>query len=60
LETLVVATKLDKIPSSGRKLALEKIGKAMKRRVIGFSTLQPDLAPALVFQIRRAVGLVDE
>jgi GTP-binding protein len=57
LETLIVATKLDKIPLAGRKLALQRIVSTMHRPVIGFSTQQPDLAPELVLRIRRAVGL---
>ena len=60
LETLIVATKLDKIPTSGQKLALDKIRTAMKRRVIGFSTQDRELVPELIFQVRRAVGLVDD
>jgi GTP-binding protein len=57
LETLIVATKLDKIPASGRKLALEQIGKTMRRRVLGFSTEHPEHTPRLLAHIRRAVGL---
>ncbi len=60
LETLVVATKLDKLSNSERKLALQKIGQAMSRRVIGFSVQQPELVPTLVTQIRRAVGLLPD
>jgi len=58
LEALIIATKLDRLPASQRKLALQRIGTAMSRRVIGFSTQQPELVPQLVVQIRRAVGLV--
>jgi GTP-binding protein len=38
VEVLVVATKLDKVPRSGRKTALAALVKATGRRVIGFSS----------------------
>lgn len=60
LAVLVVATKLDKLPVSGHKLAVQKIGQALGHRALGFSTQDPVYATQLLLAVRRAMGLVTE
>jgi GTP-binding protein len=60
VEVILVATKLDKVPSSSRKSALEKVARlASTRRVIGFSSVTGEGRRALWVALRRAVGLLE-
>jgi GTP-binding protein len=54
---VLVATKLDKLPRSAHKPALQKIGSQTKQRVIGFSTEHRDAGPLLWGSIRQRLGL---
>jgi GTP-binding protein len=59
LQTLVVATKLDKLRSGERKSAIAKI-KAPGATVLGFSTELPESAVALWATLERRAGLQPE
>lgn len=56
---LVVATKLDKIPASGRPAALEKLGRELALPVVGFSTRLPETRPAVWQALLGAAGFAD-
>ena len=55
--TLLVATKIDQLPLSQQKLALERLRKESKLPVFGFSKEQPALVPQLWGRLRRSLGL---
>lgn len=57
LGALLVATKLDKLPKSARKPALERLSKEAGTRVLGFSLPEPDTHEALYRAVRSAAGL---
>jgi GTP-binding protein len=59
LETLIVATKLDRLSVSQRKPALEKIAKATSRRVVGFAESDRKTHDALWRAVRRIAGIPD-
>lgn len=54
VEVVIVATKLDKIPLAGRKVALDAVRKDAKRRVIGFSSETREGREELWAALRRA------
>jgi GTP-binding protein len=55
--TVLVATKLDKLPRSQRKPALERIREQAGLAPLGFSIRQPDTHAALWQTLRESVGL---
>ena len=57
LQTLVVATKLDKVAQAQRKPAMLKVGKAAGRKVLPFSVKDQDMADGLWAELRRRTGL---
>jgi len=57
LNLIVVATKLDKLPNSERKLALIKLAKDSKQRIIGFSAKEQTGRDELWRRVRQAAGL---
>lgn len=57
VETLVVATKLDKLPKSAQKPALEKVAKDAGLRVLGFAASDPRTHEALYRAVRKIAGL---
>lgn len=57
LGTLLVATKLDKLPKSARKPALEKLSKEAGTRIHGFSLTEPDTHESLYRAVRSVAGL---
>ncbi|HEY6725368.1 MAG TPA: ribosome biogenesis GTP-binding protein YihA/YsxC [Polyangiaceae bacterium] len=57
LDVVVVATKLDKLPASQRKLALGKLAKDSKLRIIGFSAKDQIGRDELWRRVRQAAGL---
>lgn len=57
LEVVLVATKLDKLPASGQKPALERLRRAAGRRVIGFSAKSKAGRDELWRALRRAAGI---
>jgi GTP-binding protein len=57
LEILLVATKLDRLPRSAQKPALDQLRAQTKRRVIGFSVGDPHTHAALWQAVRRQIGL---
>jgi GTP-binding protein len=59
-ETIVVATKVDKLKSSRRKAALSAIGKAFGSRVIGVSAVTGDGIERLWKAIRQAAHIAPE
>lgn len=58
VEVVLIATKLDKVPVSGRKLVLQSLAKQAGHRVVGFTEREPELADAIWLQLRRAAGLI--
>ncbi len=56
-QPILVATKLDKLPASKRKPALAALGKAVGRRVLGFSAQTGEGAEALSRAILRAAHI---
>lgn len=60
LELVLVATKLDKLPASARKPALEQLRRAAGRRVIGFSAKSQIGREELWRALRRAAGVDSE
>jgi GTP-binding protein len=54
LEVVLVATKLDKVSVSARKLALEAVGKGAGRRAIGFSAVTGEGTRELWKRLRHA------
>lgn len=54
VQALLVATKLDKLPHSAHKPALEKLRNATKRKVFGFSAETGEGREALLRALRRA------
>ncbi|HEU5076356.1 MAG TPA: ribosome biogenesis GTP-binding protein YihA/YsxC [Polyangiaceae bacterium] len=57
LNVIVVATKLDKLPSSQRKLALTKLAKDSSQRIVGFSAKEQTGRDELWRRVRQAAGL---
>ena len=57
IETIVVATKLDKLPSNKRKPALHKLVGPLGRKPIGFSAVTGDGVDEVWRRIRRAAAL---
>jgi len=57
LDVVVVATKVDKLPASQRKLALAKLARDSKLRIIGFSAKEQIGRDELWRRVRRAAGL---
>ncbi|MCA9629472.1 MAG: ribosome biogenesis GTP-binding protein YsxC [Myxococcales bacterium] len=57
LQTLVVATKLDKVAQAQRKPAMAKVGKAAGRKVLPFSIKDQQMADELWRELRRRTGL---
>jgi GTP-binding protein len=57
IETLVVATKLDKLPASERKLTVQRLSKEAGRPVLGFSESDRDSHEALWRKVRKLAGL---
>lgn len=57
LDVVVVATKLDKLPSSQRKVALTKLAKDSKLRIVGFSAKEQIGRDQLWRRVRQAAGL---
>lgn len=57
LDVVVVATKLDKLPASQRKLVLSKLAKDSKLRIIGFSAKDHIGRDELWRRVRKAAGL---
>jgi GTP-binding protein len=55
--SLLVATKLDKLPPSRQKSALAALETAAGQRLLGFSTKHPDQAVDLWRAIRHALGM---
>jgi GTP-binding protein len=55
LETIYVATKIDKLGAAGRKPALDAVKKAVGGGVVGFSAVSGDGREALWARIRHAV-----
>lgn len=60
LQVVPVATKVDKLKASERKLALKKLEAPVKRRVVPFSTQLPDTTIKVWNSLRRAAGLTPE
>ena len=57
LDVIVVATKLDKLPASQRKLALVKLAKDSHQRILGFSAKDNHGRDELWHRVRQAAGL---
>jgi GTP-binding protein len=57
IQTLVVATKLDKLPASERKLALERLNQRAGRPVLGFSESDRKSHEALWRRVQRLASL---
>ena len=59
LDIILVATKLDKLSGSQRKLAMVKLEKQTGRRWFGFSTELPDTHARLWTRIQKGLGLLE-
>ncbi len=57
LTVLAVATKLDKLPASQRRLAIDRLRRALGRPVLGVSVRDPALVAAVWARLYSAVGL---
>lgn len=58
LQTLVVATKLDKVAQAQRKPAMLKVGKEAGRKVLPFSIKDQEMADGLWLELRRRAGFL--
>ncbi len=58
VQTLVVATKLDKVAAAQRKPAMLKVGKEAGRKVMPFSIKDQAMADGLWAELRRRAGLL--
>lgn len=57
LDLIVVATKLDKLPASQRKLRLQQLARDSKERIVGFSAKDALGRDDLWRRVRRAAGV---
>jgi len=57
MQTLLVATKLDKLTKAAQKPALERLSKDAGRRVLGFAASDPKTHEAVYRAVRALIGL---